>query len=522
MKVLFDVNVVLDIAFVQRNLFWPDSMKAFAWLTDRSEDIYLATSSVPTIDYLVGMWTKKMEPDNHEAAISKKKKILKNLYDNYKLVKTPAYAELDMADTEDSLIIASAKTLGNNVMVLTRDQVMISRYPDVALTPTDFLIKISLLQNQHILFLDLKAINDSFEPKIEQAIDRVLASGWYLLGNEVKTFETDYANYIGTKHCIGVANGLDALRLILKAYIEMGVMTEGDEIIVPANTYIASILSITDNRLVPVLVEPSIETLEIDDAKIEAAITPKTKGIMIVHLYGQCAYSEKIRSICNQYHLKLIEDNAQAHGCVYFAPQPPKGGVKTGSLGDAAGHSFYPGKNLGAMGDAGAVTTNDDELARVIRSLANYGSEKKYVNDYQGLNSRLDELQAAVLNVKLKHLDKDIDKRRNVARYYIEHIKHPDIKLPVVKDWNAHVFHVFTILTPRRDELQKYLAYHGVQTLIHYPIPPHKQLCYKGWNNLSFPVTEKIHAEELSLPISPVMTDEEVKKVVEYINIFAL
>jgi dTDP-4-amino-4,6-dideoxygalactose transaminase len=299
----------------------------------------------------------------------------------------------------------------------------------------------------------------------------------------------------------------------------MGIMTEGDEIIVPANTYIASILAITDNKLIPVLVEPSIETLEIDDTKIEAAITSKTKGIMIVHLYGQCAYTEKIGEICKKHNLKLIEDNAQAHGCVYSESraksQEPR---RTGSLGDAAGHSFYPGKNLGALGDAGAVTTNDDELARVVRALANYGSEKKYVNNYQGLNSRLDEIQAAVLRVKLQHLDEDNEKRRNVARYYIENIKHPDIKLPVVTDWNAHVFHVFTILTPRRDELQKYLAENGIQTLIHYPIPPHKQLAYKEWNAFPLPITEKIHNEVLSLPISPVMTQDEVERVVKIVN----
>ncbi|WP_221202176.1 DegT/DnrJ/EryC1/StrS family aminotransferase [Microbacter margulisiae] len=377
------------------------------------------------------------------------------------------------------------------------------------------------LINEHreIEFLSLKRINDKYSVDIEHSIDRVLASGWYLLGNEVKTFEKEYAGYIGTTYCVGVANGLDALRLILRAYKEMGIMHEGDEIIVPANTYIASILAITDNKLVPVLVEPSIETLEINDTKIEVAITPKTKGIMIVHLYGQCAYTEKIGEICKKYNLKLIEDNAQAHGCVYTEPrtrnQEPR---KTGSLGDAAGHSFYPGKNLGAMGDAGAVTTNNGELARVVRALANYGSEKKYVNNYQGLNSRLDEIQAAILRVKLNYLDEDNEKRRNVAHYYLENIKHPDIKLPVVTDWNAHVFHIFPILSPRRDALQQYLTENGVQTLIHYPIPPHKQLAYKEWNTLSFPITEQIHNEVLSLPISQVMNTSEIERVVEILN----
>jgi dTDP-4-amino-4,6-dideoxygalactose transaminase len=303
------------------------------------------------------------------------------------------------------------------------------------------------------------------------------------------------------------------LRLILRAYIESGVMAEGDEIIVPANTYIASILAITDNKLTPVLVEPDIETYQIDDSKIESVITTRTKGIMIVHLYGQCAYTDKIADICKRYDLKLIEDNAQAHGCKF-------NGKTTGSLGDAAGHSFYPGKNLGALGDAGAVTTNDEKLAEAIRSLANYGSAQKYRFDYQGLNSRLDEIQAAVLNVKLKYLDADITRRKEVAKYYIEHIKHPDIILPSVNDWDAHVFHLFTIRTSRRDELQQYLTDNGVQTLIHYPVPPHKQKAYKGWNNMSLPVTEKIHAEELSLPISQVITDDEVRIVVESVNSF--
>jgi len=364
-----------------------------------------------------------------------------------------------------------------------------------------------------IKFLDLQKVTNKYSAEIHEAVSRVIDSGWYLLGVENQEFERNYASYIGTDYCIGVANGLDALRLILRAYIESGVMNEGDEIIVPANTYIASILAITDNKLVPVLVEPDIETYQIDDSKIESVITTRTKGIMIVHLYGQCAYTDKIADICKRYDLKLIEDNAQAHGCKF-------NGKTTGSLGDAAGHSFYPGKNLGALGDAGAVTTDDEKLAEAVRSLANYGSAQKYRFDYQGLNSRLDEIQAAVLNVKLKYLDADITRRKEVARYYVEHIKHPDIILPEVNDWNAHVFHLFTIRTSRRDELQQYLTDSGVQTLIHYPVAPHKQKAYKDWNNLSLPVTEKIHAEELSLPISPMITNEEVKMVVESVNSF--
>ena len=362
-----------------------------------------------------------------------------------------------------------------------------------------------------IKFLDLQKINQSNNDEIKEAVNRVIESGWYVSGNEVKTFETNYSNFIGTSYCIGVANGLDALRLILRAYVELGLMKEGDEVIVPANTYIASILAITDNRLVPILVEPDIDTLQIDNTKIETAISPKTKAIMIVHLYGQCAYTVKIKKLCEQYDLKLIEDNAQAHGCKF-------NGKTTGSLGDTAAHSFYPGKNLGAFGDAGAVTTNDNQLAKVIRSLANYGSSKKYVFDYQGLNSRLDEIQAALLDIKLKYLNENTELRRKVARYYIDNIKHKNIKLPVIQDWEAHVFHLFPIFSSRRDELQRYLNDNGVQTLIHYPVPPHKQKCYKDWNHLTFPITEQIHNEELSLPMSPILTKDDVIKIVEVIN----
>lgn len=363
-----------------------------------------------------------------------------------------------------------------------------------------------------IKYLDLQKITALYADEIHEAVARVVDSGWYLQGEENKRFEQEYADYIGTKYCVGVANGLDALIWILRAYLEMGVMQKGDEVIVPANTYIASILAITENGLTPVLVEPDIRTLEMDDSLIEKAITPRTKAVMIVHLYGRCAYTERIGDLCKKYGLKLIEDNAQGHGCLY------QGKRRTGSLGDASGHSFYPGKNLGAFGDGGAVTTDDEELARTVRSLANYGSSKKYVFDYCGRNSRLDEIQAAVLSVKLKHLDDDNEVRRSVARYYLDHIENPAITLPLVEDWQANVFHVFPILCERRDALQQYLKDNGVQTIIHYPIPPHKQKCYSDWNEWSFPISERIHREELSLPISPVMTQEEVETVVELLN----
>lgn len=364
-----------------------------------------------------------------------------------------------------------------------------------------------------IKFLDIQKITEQYASEIHQAALRVIDSGWYLLGEETSSFEKEYAEYIGTDNCVGVANGLDALRIILRAYKEIGLMEDGDEIIVPANTYIASIIAISDNRLVPVLVEPDINNYQIDDKKIESAITSKTKGIMIVHLYGQCAYTEIIGEICRTHNLKLIEDNAQATGCKYR-------GKLTGSLGDAAGHSFYPGKNLGALGDAGAITTNNQLLAETVRALANYGSNIKYIFDYKGYNSRLDEIQSAILKVKLPALDKDNQYRKEVAKYYLSHINHPDIILPEITDWEAHVMHLFVIRSARRDDLLKHLKDNGIQTMIHYPIPPHKQKAYKEWNHLHFPITEKIHDEVLSLPVSQVICEEEIKKVVEVVNSF--
>lgn len=364
--------------------------------------------------------------------------------------------------------------------------------------------------------------------EIHEAVRRVVDSGWYLRGEATAAFESAYAQYIGTKHCVGVANGLDALTLIFRAYIEMGLLNEGDEVIVPANTYIASILSITENRLNPVLVEPRIDTLEIDDSLIEQAMTPRTKAILVVHLYGRCACTENIAAICRDRKLLLIEDNAQAHGCLCSsrcAVSSSENGnsaplmQRTGSLGHAAAHSFYPGKNLGALGDAGAVTTDDDRLASVVRSIANYGSARKYVFDYVGRNSRLDEIQAAVLSVKLKYLDQDNERRRQIARYYIGHVHSALIRQP--NDDNS-VFHIYPVLCQHRDALQQFLVDNGVQTVIHYPIPPHKQSCYKDWHGLCLPVTEMIHSQELSIPCHQALTDGEVERVSELLNSFNL
>jgi dTDP-4-amino-4,6-dideoxygalactose transaminase len=367
-----------------------------------------------------------------------------------------------------------------------------------------------------IKFLDLKEVNFSFEPELSNAIKKVLDSGWYILGDEVNAFEEEYGAFIGTKHCIGVANGLDALRLILKAYIEMSLMQAGDEIIVPANTYIASILAISENNLIPVLVEPDINTYNIDPYKIEEKITERTKGIMIVHLYGQNSMHSEIKRIVNKYNLKLIEDNAQAHGAFY-------GDNRTGSLGDAAGHSFYPGKNLGALGDAGAVTTNNDMLAETIRVLANYGSKKKYENIYKGLNSRLDEIQASVLRIKLKYLDRENLLRRELAKLYLKGIKNDQIIKPKMpEDENEHVFHLFVIRSKKRNELQQYLNDNGIQSLIHYPIPPHYQKAYSrsSFYKKDFSITEEIANTCLSIPISPKIDYSEVSYIIKELNMF--
>ncbi len=365
-----------------------------------------------------------------------------------------------------------------------------------------------------IKFLDLQKINLQYQQEIEDSLISVFRSGWYLSGNENKKFEDNLKEYLQVPFVVGVANGLDALRLILNAYIRLGVMQKGDEIIVPANTYIASVLAISDNGLIPVLVEPNINNYNIDLAKIEEKITSKTKAIMIVHLYGQVIFSKELEQLALKNNLKIIEDNAQSIGAEFK-------GIKTGALGDAAGFSFYPGKNLGALGDGGAVSCKDEKLANAIRAIANYGSKEKYVNIYQGLNSRLDEIQAAVLDVKLKYIDTENQRRRDIAKTYTDKIQNSKLILPIFpENVQEHVWHLYVIRTENREELQQYLLDNGVQTLIHYPIPPHKQKAYETMNHLSFPITEKIHEEVLSLPISPVMTDEEVNKVIQVVNSF--
>lgn len=375
--------------------------------------------------------------------------------------------------------------------------------------------KSTKISMQHIDYLNLKDINSPLQQDILDAIHQVVESGWYLQGKANQQFAEAYAQYIGTQYCIPCGNGLDALKLMLKGEMELGRLHEGDEIIVPANTYIATILAITECRLKPILVEPRWETLQIDDRLLHQVLTLRTKAVMTVHLYGRCAITEAIERFCQQHNLLLFEDNAQAHGCMY-------GNRKTGSLGNAAAHSFYPGKNLGALGDAGAVTTDDHELAEVVRALGNYGSSRKYVFPYVGTNSRMDEMQAAVLTAKLRHLDLLNEARRQRAKEYLSLINNPKVMVPhqMYDDWSRNVVHIFPVFCEKRDELQTYLSQHGIGTMIHYPIPPHQQACYKSWNRLSLPITERIHQQELSLPCHQMMTSEETKYIAETINSF--
>ena len=392
-----------------------------------------------------------------------------------------------------------------------------------------------------IRFLDLQKVTACHAEEYHEAMRQVVDSGWFLQGEQTQAFESAYASFIGTRHCIGVGNGLDALTLIYRAYIEMGRMQPGDEVLVPANTFIASILAITENGLRPVLVEPNKDTLEIDEELLEQHFTSRTRSLMLVHLYGRCAWTERIAAFCRDHNLLLVEDNAQAHGCKVTKYQSDKvtkyqsdkvtkyqsdkvakyqSDKVTGALGHAAGHSFYPGKNLGSMGDCGAVTTDDDELAAVIRALGNYGSSEKYVCDYKGRNSRIDELQAALLLVKLKYLNEDNARRQQIARRYEQEISNPLVWLPRPMGDGENVYHLFPVFSAERDALQQYLVEHGVETLVHYPVPPHRQKCYSEWNNLSLPITEQLSREELSLPMSPVLTDEEVSEVIRLVNEF--
>jgi dTDP-4-amino-4,6-dideoxygalactose transaminase len=505
---VWDNNIILDL-LLPRFEINPRILQLYSLFQKTKETICVASCQLATLHFVLESEFKRLNPDmDLHIVLEDWRRFLKKI----SVIKTPSYIDIKdplcSKSMENYLIALSAKVAG--ARVITRDSIFLSLCAD-ALSIDQVLSEKEKKPTVNIPFLDLRAINFGFHNRLEHAFDRTLNSGWFILGNEVKAFEEEFAAFCGVKNCIGVGNGLDALILILWAYKIMGVMQEGDEVIVPANTYIATILAISYNRLTPVLVEPDINTYNIDPSKIEEKITGRTRAILPVHLYGQVADMSPILEIATRYKLKVIEDAAQAHGAFYH-------GKRTGALGDAAGFSFYPGKNLGALGDGGAVTTNDDQLAKTIRVIRNYGSQEKYCNQFKGLNSRLDELQAAFLREKLKNLDEDNTRRKEIAQYYLENIKSDVIILPKLKNNESHVFHLFVIRTIARDGLQKYLKKFGVQTLIHYPVAPHKQHAYSEWQDLTNPITEQIHSEVMSLPISQVMKNDEVRFVVILIN----
>jgi len=512
-NILLDNNIVIDFLSAQRSEKFPSSKKVYDYLQDMRADIFISSSSLDNIAFILLHEFKSTLA--HKLTTRQIKKLIeltiKDLLTDIKIAKTPSYIDIDYDDIEDSQVIASAKAI--DALVLTRDSGMLERYPDMTVHPDNFFHNLKRNDTQTVPFLDLKAVNNQYFNGYEKAFDRVINSGWYIQGKETKAFEKEFADYCGTRHCIGVGNGLDALTLTLRAWKELGKLKEGDEVIVPANTYIASILAITENRLTPVLVEPDEFSYNLSPGLIQQAVTARTKVILPVHLYGRLADMPEIMNIAEKNKLLVLEDAAQAHGASLE-------GRKAGSWGNAAGFSFYPGKNLGALGDAGAVTTNDEELAYTIRALGNYGSHKKYENLYQGVNSRLDEMQAALLRVKLKNLNIELKARRNIARLYLEGITNPLITLPKWENEEQHVFHLFVIRCDKRDTLQKYLRDLGVQTLIHYPIPPHKQLAFAEWNSSIFSLSETIHEEVLSLPMSPLMTENELRFVIDSINRF--
>lgn len=511
---VIDLNILLDFYENDRRAKFPEAVAAFECLKHKP-NAYVSSSSIDNFEFIKFHLVRQSHADlGRKEVVHIVHQMIREFLSFFKIAKTPSYIDIDFDDIEDSQIIASARAV--DALVLTRDEAMLTKYPADTISPAEFLKQQA--KPQKVSFLDLKAINQQYTSEFEQAFDHVVNSGWYIQGSQVKAFEQEFADYCGTKHAIGVANGLDALILILRAYKELGKLKEGDEVIVPANTYIASILAITENRLKPILVEPNEQTYNLDPSLIEQAITPNTKAILAVHLYGQLADMPAINAIAQKHNLLVIEDSAQSHGAQIE-------GRKAGNWGDASGFSFYPGKNLGALGDAGAVTTNDDKLAQTIRALGNYGSHKKYENLYQGVNSRLDEMQAALLRVKLKNLDTETQRRQQIAEMYMQGIKNDAIVLPLTpfasplarKDC---VWHLFVIRTTDREKLQAYLTEQGIQTLIHYPIAPHHQQAYKAWANQSYPITETIHQQVVSLPISPVMTDEQVQTVIEAVNSF--
>ena len=506
-NVLLDNNIIIDNLLGPRSNLFPVSKKVYEVLSaNESYQGYISSSSLDNIEYVLFSELKKTINLSNKQTNAVVHAAIKDLLTKVKLAKTPSYIDIDYDDIEDSQIIASAKAI--DAKVITRDVGMIKKYPDIAMHVDDFLEQHQVFV-PNIPFLDPKATQQELSAELEQSFDRVINSGWYILGNEVKQFEQAFADYCEATHCIGVGNGLDALHLILRAY---GI-GEGDEVIVPSNTYIATWLAASYAGATPVPVEPDERTYNIDPTRIEAAITPRTKAIIAVHLYGQPADMDAINAIAQQHNLKVIEDAAQAHGARYK-------GRRVGTLGDAAGFSFYPAKNLGAIGDGGAVTTNDPGLADKVRVLCNYGSRTKYHNEVKGFNSRLDELQAAFLREKLKKLDEWNERRKAIAIEYLSGLSSSNIVLPYVPVWADPVWHLFVVRHQQRDLLQKNLEGAGIGTVIHYPIPPHLQGAYAelGYSTGAFPIAERIHCEVLSLPMGPHLDKQQLKSVINAVK----
>ena len=499
---LLDTNIILDIV-TKRSLNSSILQRVYNILI-LENNVFIAACSIPIVDYIC----KKNYANFY--------KDLKDFIENTPIVKTPSCFDFNNAlyqkDVEDYTVSISAEVI--NAKVLTNDKIFLKLSKN-SIHSDQIILEVldKKLNNFKIPFLPLKIVNQKFETEFEKGFDKFLTAGWYILGEQLKKFESEFANYCGTKHCVGVANGLDALIIIIEAYKELGIFKVGDEILVPSNTFIASILAISKAGLVPVLVEPNLDDYLIDVSKIEAKITAKTVAMLPVHLYGQVCNMVQINAIAKQYHLKVIEDSAQSHGAIYQ-------GKKCGDLGDASGFSFYPGKNLGALGDGGAITTNDDNVAEVIKAYRNYGSHIKYENKFQGLNSRLDELQAYFLSVKLKSLDHDNESRRKIATYYLNNIKNQKIILPINETKEEHVWHLFVIRTKYRDELQQYLLKNEIESLIHYPIPPHLQNCYKEFQHLHLPITKELSETVLSIPLHPYLQETEIKYIVQVLNNF--
>jgi len=508
MNFLFDVNVVLDIIFPQRAALFANSRSVYLYLKEQRFPIYLSASSLHNLEYLIKQYLKEAQQYTPQLL----REVMENLVKEFHIAKVGAYICYDFEDLEDSLLITSAQGL-KDCKIISRDQRLLQKYPEVALHPDHFFAFVGTeTRVKSVPFLDFTATNLEIEAAIERQFDKVFRGQGYILGHELSQFEQEFADYCQAKHCIGVGNGLDALHLILRGF---GIGA-GDEVIVPANTYIATWLAVSYAGATPVPVEPNEHTYNINPTLVESAITPRTKAIIAVHLYGQPADMDAINTIAQKYHLKMIEDAAQAHGAYYQ-------GRRVGSLGDAAGFSFYPTTNLGALGDGGAITTNDDELAEMVRLLRNYGSRIKYRNEIKGFNSRLDELQAAFLRVKLKTLDDWNQQRQEIAEFYRQHLVNAEVTLPYVPVWAKPVWHVFVIRHPQRDKLQNYLYQAGIGTLIHYPIPPHLSAAYQNdklWKNGDFPITEQLATEILSLPISPKLTVKQMAFVAEIIGQF--